>query len=103
MIDRVIVETHTGKRRLLMTILGRLPATVEEIRGDYVDFCLNGINSCEPYALRALCLKQAFDQCRPYPELIQELKEQISLMDMKALSPGLKSARKNILAKISRL
>ena len=60
------------------------------------EFCLSKINSTEPYAIRALCLKQAYAMCRFYPELMAELKNQIELMEYGELSPGLLSVIRRI-------
>lgn len=91
---------HDGKRRLLLTLLDSMPTEPEDVDGEYLDYCLAGINSTAPYAIRALCLKQAYEQCRHYPELLNELTEAIRLMETGELSPGLRSARKNVLKKI---
>lgn len=103
LIDWLLATAHTGKRRLILTLLERQKVGREDIRTDYLDFCLSGINSTEPYGIRALCIKQAFAQCRHYPELLQELKSEIEMMDYGELSPGLVSARKNISKKIAKL
>ncbi|MDE7389081.1 MAG: hypothetical protein K2M97_07525 [Muribaculaceae bacterium] len=100
LIDRLLSVTHIGQRRLLLTLLENQPLAETDVRSDYLDYCLSGINSCEPYATRALCLKQAYAQCRFYPELMRELMAEIELMDCGEMSPGLRSARKNILKKL---
>lgn len=103
LIDMVLHTAHTGKRRLILTLLEHLPTRSEDVRTDYLDYCLSGINSTQPYAVRALCMKQAFALCRHYPELTAELKNEIGLMEYGRLSPGLRSARRNVLRKIERL
>lgn len=103
LIDTLLGSTHPGRCRLLLHLLEHLPAPAGALRTDYLDFCLSNINSTRPYAIRAFCLRQAFECCRHYPELMAELKTEIELMDLGPLSPGLLSARRNILRKISRL
>lgn len=103
LIDCLLHTFHPGKRRLIMTLLEHLPPSIADVRTDYLDFCLTRINSDEPYALRALCLKQSFALCRFYPELMTELLDEIELMQYQNLSPGLRCARKNILRRISAL
>lgn len=100
LIDLVLTVEHEGKRRLLLTLLDQLTADKKGFRGDYLDFCLSRINSTEPCSIRTLCLKQAFAQCRFYPELIAELKNEIELMESGELTPGLRAAIKNIRKKI---
>lgn len=103
LIDLLLTDTHVGKRRLILTLLEHQSICAEDLRTDYLDFCLSKINSTEPYAIRALCLKQAFAQCRLYPELLSELMSEIDLMEYSDMSPGLISARKNVLRQLSRL
>ena len=92
LIDRLIKTSHAGQKRLLLTLLEELPVNMDDIRSDYLDFCLGKINSTEPYAIRALSLKQAFRQCRYFPELMAELRGEMELMEAGELSPGLRSA-----------
>lgn len=100
LIDTLLATQHTSKQRLLLTLLEKMPSPPEETRTDYLDFCLTHINSTAPYAIRALSLKQAYAQCRPYPELLRELETEIEMMEYGELSPGLLSARRNILKKL---
>lgn len=103
LIDLLLTDTHVGKRRLILILLERQSICADDLRTDYLDFCLSKINSTEPYAIRALCLKQAFAQCRFYPELLNELTSEIDLMGYSDMSPGLISARKNVLRQLYRL
>lgn len=101
LIDQLLLTGHVGKRRLILTLLEHLPIAKEDVRTDYIDFCLSKINSNEPVAIRSLCLKQSFALCRFYPELMVELTNEIELMGCGELSSGLLSVRKNIMMKIS--
>lgn len=103
LIDLLLAESHIGKKRLILTLLEMMPTTPEDFRTDYFDFCLSKINSAEPYAIRALCMKQAFAQCQLYPDLLREFENELELLEYGPLSPGLKSAKKNILKKIGRM
>lgn len=97
LVDLLLHAAHTGRRRLLLALLDRLPTGATEVRTDYLDFCLSRINSTEPYGVRALCMKQAFALCRFYPELMGELRNEIDMMEYGTLSPGLLCVRKHIL------
>ena len=100
LVDFLLSTLHTGKRRLLLTLLERFPDT--GIRADYLDYCLSMINSTEPYAIRALCLKQAYFQCCSCRELLAEFKEVLSMMEDGSMSPGLRSARRNVMLRMNR-
>lgn len=101
LVDMVLTTSHTGRRRLMLAFLERLPVGRDDVRSDYLDFCLSKINSQEPYGIRALCIRQAFAQCRFYPELMVELENEIELMEQGTLSPGLAAARRIIRHKIA--
>lgn len=102
LIDRLLVCGHAGKRRLILTLLDRLEAEPDSLRTDYLDYCLGNIISDEPYAVRALCMKQAYAQCRKFPDLMREFLSILELMEQGELSPGLRTAKRNILKEIDR-
>ena len=101
LIDRVLTEEHTGKRRLILTLLERMPVSAADVRTDYLDFCLAHINSIDPYGVRVLCMKQAYAQCQWFPELLAEFISTVNMLDGGEISAGLRAARKNILAAIA--
>ncbi len=101
LIDRLLITSHTGKRRLLLTILERHPTEAGDVRTDYLDFCLTHINSTSPYAIRGLCIKEAFTQCRYFPELMSELESELEMLEYKEMSPAMKSVKRNIRKKIA--
>lgn len=100
LIDRLLATTHIGCRRLILTLLDRLSTSIDDVRTDYLDYCLAHINSTEPIAIRSLSIKQAYAQCRFYPELIMELRAELELMEHGEMTPGLRSIKKNTLKKI---
>lgn len=97
LIDRMLQTDHTGQRRLILSLLDSIKTDADDVRTDYLDFCLSTINSTEPYGVRALCLKQAYAMCRLYPDLLPELTNEIALMDSGTLSPGLLSVRRKVI------
>ena len=104
MIDMLLAEQDTSKRRMLLQLLREQDFNPEEMRTDLLDFCLSKINSeCEPYAIRCFSIYVAFKMCRHYPELISELEQHLDIMSKQPLSPGLKSALRQTKTKISRL
>ncbi len=101
LIDRVMIETHVGKKRMMLSLLNRQPFCKESLRADFIDFCIGKIPSqAEPYAVRALCMKLAYEQCKFYPELLTELRECLDMITQEPLSSALVSTRKNILKRI---
>ena len=97
LIDMLLAETDTGKKRMLLQLL-----KVQDYAPD--NFCMSKINSeCEAYAVRCFCIYTAFRMCRHFPELIAELEQHLDMMSSQSLSPGLKSALRQTKAKIARL
>lgn len=101
LIDEVLICRHTGKRRLILAILYKQPL-VNLPRVDFLDFCLRlMISKTESFGTRALCLKIAYELCRPIPELKQELQITLEMMDNE-LSPAIQVTKKNILKVITK-
>ena len=101
LIDRVLVEKNETKRRLMLSLLLRQPFEEESLRSDFIDFCIAKITaSSQSYAIRCYCMKLAYEQMKYYPELLTELKAAIDMLEQEPLSPGLTSAKKQVMKKI---
>ena len=101
LIDRVLVEKNMTKRRLILQLLLHQPFKEESLRSDFIDFCMGKITACsQPYAIRCYCMKLAYEQMKYYPELLTELKAAIDMLEQEPLSPGLTSAKKQVMKKI---
>ena len=101
LIDRVLVEKNETKRRLMLSLLLRQPFEEESLRSDFIDFCIAKITACsQPYAIRCYSMKLAYEQMKYYPELLTELKAAIDMLEQEPLSPGLTSAKKQVMKKI---
>lgn len=103
LIDRVMAEQTDGIRRLILAVLLHLPFDKEHLRSDFVDFCLEKIPlNRETCAVRVYCLRLAFEQCKFYPELLQELQAVLAMIDGEPLPAGLYAARADIRKKWKR-
>ena len=101
LIDRCLNEKDATKLRLMLNLLLSQPYTEEAIRTDFIDFCLARITDARaPYAIRAQCIKLAYEQMRYWPELLDELRQTLDLISCEPLSPGLRSAWKQMMKKI---
>lgn len=104
MIDMLLTETDIAKKRILLQILREMEYASNEIRTDFLDYCMSKINSeCEPYAIRCFSMYVAYKMCIHFPELIAELEGHLNIMQYQALSPGLKSALRQTKSKIANL
>lgn len=87
--------------RLLLTIIEGLPDPAE-LRADFLDFCLLcAASPSVPPGTRSLCIKLAYAGCRPYPELLGELRALLELMADTPLPPSLRSVRSKVLRAIA--
>ncbi len=103
LIDRVMAEQTDGIRRLILAVLLHLPFDKAHLRSDFVDFCLEKIPlNRETCAVRVYCLRLAFEQCKFYPELLQELQAVLAMIDGEPLPAGLYAARADIKKKWKR-
>ena len=101
LIERAITEQDVTKLRLILTLLLRQPFDEEDIRTDFIDFCLARLTDTRaPYAIRAQCIKLAYEQMRHWPELLNELLQTLNMISCEPLSPGLRSAWKQVMKKI---
>lgn len=96
LINKVLVCKHGGKRRVMLNLLYRQPFP-NPPRVDFLDFCLERMMSSEELpGVKSLCMKIAYELCRPIPELMQELKIMLVMMEGD-LVPSIRAVRKNIL------
>lgn len=65
LIDRCLKEKDATKLRLMLNLLLRQSYTEEDIRTDFIDFCLMKLTDPKsPYAIRAQCIKLAYEQMK---------------------------------------
>ena len=50
-----------------------------------------------PYAIRAQCIKLAYEQMKHWPELLNELRQTLNMISCEPLSPGLSSAWRQVM------
>lgn len=99
LIDMALSVIDVTSLRLVLTLLERQTFEAESIRTDFLDFCLcRMVSDAEPVSIRSLSMKLAYKMCLHYPELLEELRMSVDLIDKtSADSAGLKSCRRNVL------
>ena len=101
LIDRCLNEQDATKLRLMLNLLLRQPYTEEDIRTDFIDYCLMRLTDPKsPYAVRVLCIKLAYEQMKYWPELLNELRQTLNMISCEPLSPGLSSAWRQVMKKL---
>lgn len=96
LINEVLACKHGGKRRVILNLLYKQPLA-NPPRVDFLDFCLERMLSVQELpGVQSLCMKIAYELCLPIPELLQELKTMLEMMEGD-LCPAIRTVRKNIL------
>ena len=91
LIDLTMATPDTSLRRLTLNLVEKQEITEEAMRTDFLDFCLLHMHMPEePPGVQALCMKLAHRMCLPYPELMHEFYETLSLMQPEDCKPGMK-------------
>lgn len=102
LIELAIRHPHPSTQRLVLSLILRLAASdLPDI--NFINFCMLHITAAhKPSGIRCLCMKLAYQQCYQIPELMQELKLILELLDTEPLTPAIKVTRKNILYAIAK-
>lgn len=99
LIDLAMSADNSSVRRLALNLVERLEIVEDEVRTDFLDFCLYHMADVAEYpGIQSLCMKLAFRMCSYYPELLDELKRTIRDMDMAHFTPAVRSVRTRILS-----
>lgn len=100
LINAALSCPHSGKRRLLLNLIYQQPVS-DPPRVDLLDFCMERmISREEPTGVKSVCMKLAYKLTRSIPELQQELRTLLEMMEPELLSPALRSAWRNVLKAI---
>lgn len=101
LIDHCLATSDATKLRLTLSLLLRQPFEESQVRTDFIDYCLDHLTDArQPYAIRSQCMKLAYLQMRYWPELLEELKRTLELVARNPMSPGIKSAWRQVMKKI---
>lgn len=96
LIDKVLISENSSQTRLLLSLIYKQPLA-EPLRVDFLDFCLEKMISLkEPPATSVMCMKLAYEMCRPIPELLQEYRLSLEMLEPSLLSHWARITRKKI-------
>ena len=98
LIDLAMKTENSSVRRLTLNVIERLKMKEEELRTDFLDFCLEHLLNVEEFpGIQAVCAKLAFRMCKFYPELMDELMRTLEGMEIEYYKPAVKCIRNRIL------
>lgn len=98
LIEQAMHTENSSVRRLTLNIIERLPMNEEDMRTDFLDFCFEHMVKGDEFpGVQTICMKLAYRLCKPYPELIDELKRTLEDMEIEYYKPAVKGIRNKIL------
>ncbi len=97
-VEKILANRHeNGELRLWLNISLMLLPESKDIDVDLLNFSFENIcNMHLAVAMRAVCIKIAYQLCKREPELLQELQAVLSMLDLKDEPPAIKSVAKKI-------
>ncbi len=101
LMEMVMHTPDTTLRRLILTILSKQTIKEENYRIDFFDFCIKRMmKSKETTGIKSLSIKLAYKLCKNLPELKNELKMNLEIMEPDLLTPGMKAIRNQIIKEL---
>lgn len=99
LIDQAMQTENSSVRRLALNVILRLKMDEDDLRTDFLDFCLKHMMSLDEFSgIQAVCMKLAFHMCQFYPELMDEFKRTLEGMEIDYYKPAVKGLRRKILS-----
>ena len=99
LIGLAISTEHSAVRRLSLNVAMRLKMDEDDLRTDFLDFCLYHMTDiAELPGVQSICMKLAFRMCGFYHELMDEFRRTLEAMEISYYKPAVKSVRNKILA-----
>lgn len=99
LINLAMTHDNSSVRRLTLNVIERLQLSENDLRTDFLDFCLVHMADVNEYpGIQSLSMKLAYRMCSFFPELKAELIRTLEAMDPAYYSPAATSVRSRILA-----
>ena len=99
LIDLAMQTENSSVRRLTLNIIERLEIKEDELRTDFLDFCLDHMTDVSEFpGIQSICMKLAYRMCSFYPELMDELKRTVEAMEIEYYKPAVRGIRSKILS-----
>lgn len=99
LIELALSTNNSSVRRLSLTIIERLKIGEEDLRTDFLDFCLEHMADVEELpGIQTLCMKLAYRMCKFYPELMSEFMCIVETMHIDFYKPAIVGLRKKVLS-----
>jgi len=99
LIDQAMQTQSSSVRRLTLNIIERLKMNEDDLRTDFLDFCLEHMTDVAEFpGIQAVCMKLAYHMCQFYPELMGEMTRTLEAMEIEYYKPAVKGLRLKMLS-----
>ncbi len=98
LIDLALTTPSSSVRRLSLNIVERLEMKEDDLRTDFLDFCLEHMADADELpGIQSISMKLAYRMCKYYPELLAEFKATLESMEPEFFKPAVNCVRNRIL------
>ena len=98
LIDLALITPSSSVRRLSLNIVERLEMKEDDLRTDFLDFCLEHMADADELpGIQSISMKLAYRMCKFYPELLAEFKATLESMEPDFFKPAVNCVRNRIL------
>jgi hypothetical protein len=99
LIELAMTTAWSSVRRLSLNIIERLEMKEEDLRTDFLDFCLEHMADVDELpGIQSISMKLAYRMCKFYPELLAEFKATLESMEPDFYKPAVNCVRNRILS-----
>ena len=99
LIELALKTSWSSVRRLSLNIIERLEMKEDDLRTDFLDFCLEHMADVDELpGIQSISMKLAYRMCKFYPELLAEFKATLESMEPDYFKPAVNCVRNRILA-----
>lgn len=99
LVELAMRTENSSVRRLSLNIVERLEITEDDLRTDFLDFCLEHMVSFDELpGIQSVSMKLAYRICKFYPELTEEFMRTLEAMRIDYYKPAVKGLRNKILS-----
>ena len=98
LIELAMTTPSSSVCRLSLNIIERLNMNEDDLRTDFLDFCLEHMADADELpGIQSISMKLAYRMCKFYPELLAEFKATLESMEPEFFKPAVNCVRNRIL------
>ena len=99
LMDLALTTSSSSVCRLSLNIIERLRMEEDDLRTDFLDFCLEHMADADELpGIQSISMKLAYRMCKFYPELLGEFKATLESMEPDFFKPAVNCVRNRIIS-----